>query len=235
MTAEKRRRSGNWLAHVILLAGVAVFVFPVYMAFVGSTHDVGTIARGEMPLVPGDRGVENYTRAWTSGEGERVRGTTPVSRMMLNSLIMGIVIAVGKIAISITSAFAVAFFHFPLRMFFFWMIFITLMLPVEVRIIPTYKVISDLGMINTFPGLIVPLIASATATLIFRQFFMTVPDELAEAARVDGAGPMRFFWDVLLPLSKTSIAALSSSNSSTAGISTSGRCSSPPTSPCTRP
>jgi sn-glycerol 3-phosphate transport system permease protein len=205
---DRARRGSEWLAHLVLLAGIAVFVFPVYVAFVGSTHDVGTIARGEMPLVPGDRGVENYSRAWTSGEGERMRGTTPVSRMMLNSLIMGLVIAVGKIAISITSAFAVAFFHFPLRMFFFWMIFITLMLPVEVRIIPTYKVISDLGMINTFPGLIVPLIASATATLIFRQFFLTVPDELVDASKMDGAGPLRFFWSILLPLSTATIAAL---------------------------
>jgi sn-glycerol 3-phosphate transport system permease protein len=201
-------RNREWLSHAILLAGVLVFVFPVYVAIVGSTHDLGTIARGEMPLVPGDRAVENYTQAWSSGEGERVKGTPPVSRMLRNSLIMGVVIATGKIAISITSAFAVAFFQFPLRMFFFWMIFVTLMLPVEVRIIPTYKVISDLGMINTFPGLIVPLIASATATLIFRQFFLTVPDELVDASKVDGAGPMRFFWSILLPLSTTTIAAL---------------------------
>jgi sn-glycerol 3-phosphate transport system permease protein len=202
------QRGMQWLSHLILLAGVLIFVFPVYVAIVGSTHDLGTIARGEMPLVPGDRGVENYTQAWSTGEGERVKGTLPVSRMLLNSAIMGLVIAAGKIAISITSAFAVAFFHFPLRMFFFWMIFITLMLPVEVRIIPTYKVISDLALINTYPGLIVPLIASATATLIFRQFFLTVPDELVDASKMDGAGPMRFFWSILLPLSTATIAAL---------------------------
>ena len=127
---------------------------------------------------------------------------------MINSLIMALVIAFGKIAISIISAFAIIFFRFPLRNFFFWMIFITLMLPVEVRILPTYKVVSDLGMLDSYVGLTLPLIASATATFLFRQFFLTIPDELAEAARMDGAGPMRFFWDVVLPLSKTSIAAL---------------------------
>lgn len=211
VATSRRRRlpSGNWVAHLILILGVAVFAFPVYVALIGSTHDLGTIARGEMPLVPGPHALENYTQAWTSGEGERVKGVGPVRRMMFNSLIMGIVIAAGKIAISIISAFAVAFFEFPLRMFFFWMIFLTLMLPVEVRIIPTYKVVSDLAMINTYQGLIVPLIASATATLIFRQFFLTVPDELVDAAKIDGAGPMRFFWSILLPLSTTTIAALS--------------------------
>jgi len=203
-----RRVAADWPAHLILLLGVLIFVFPVYVAVVGSTHDLGTIARGEMPLRPGPHAIENYQQAWSSGEGERVKGTAPVSRMMLNSLIMGAVIAAGKIAVSIISAFAVAFFEFPLRMFFFWMIFITLMLPVEVRIIPTYKVIADLAMINTYQGLIVPLIASATATLIFRQFFLTVPDELVDAAKIDGAGPMRFFWSILLPLSSSTIAAL---------------------------
>jgi sn-glycerol 3-phosphate transport system permease protein len=202
------RLRANWSAHLILLLGVLVFVFPVYVALMGSTYDVGTIARGEMPLRPGPHLIENYHQAWSEGEGERVKGTAPVSRMMLNSLIMGLVIAVGKIAISLTSAFAVAFFSFPLRMFFFWMIFITLMLPVEVRIIPTYAVISNLGMLNTFQGLIVPLIASATATLIFRQFFLTIPDEMVDAARMDGAGPMRFFWSILLPLSTSTVAAL---------------------------
>ena len=128
--------------------------------------------------------------------------------MMFNSLVMALVIAIGKIAISIVSAFAIVYFRFPLRHFFFWMIFITLMLPVEVRIIPTFKVVSDLGMLDSYAGLTLPLIASATATFLFRQFFMTVPDELLEAARIDGAGPMRFFFDVLLPLSRTSIAAL---------------------------
>ncbi|MBM3469714.1 MAG: sn-glycerol-3-phosphate ABC transporter permease UgpE [Armatimonadetes bacterium] len=206
--ARASRLGGSWQAHLILILGVAIFVFPVFVALMGSTYDVGTIARGEMPLRPGPRAIENYSQAWTSGEGTRVKGAAPVRRMLLNSLIMGLVIATGKITISIISAFAVAFFAFPLRMFFFWMIFITLMLPVEVRIIPTYAVISNLGMLNTYQGLIVPLVASATATLIFRQFFLTVPDELVDAAKIDGAGPMRFFWSILMPLSTTTIAAL---------------------------
>jgi sn-glycerol 3-phosphate transport system permease protein len=196
-----------WLPHAVLAAGVLIFAFPIYMALIGSTHDAGTIGRGRLPLYPGDAGLENYAQAWFQGSGQRVKAP-PVARMMLNSFVMAIVITVGKIAVSIISAYAVVFFVFPLRMFFFWMIFVTLMLPVEVRIIPTFKVISDLAMVNTFAGLTVPLIASATATLLFRQFFLTVPDELLEAAKIDGAGPLRFFRHVLLPLSRTNIAAL---------------------------
>jgi sn-glycerol 3-phosphate transport system permease protein len=203
----RRARRVNWSAHLILLIGVAIFVFPVYLAFVGSSSDLGTVSRGEMTLRPGPYLAKNFSQAWSTGSGERIRGA-PVRQMMRNSLMMGLVIAVGKIAISLISAFAVVFFRFPLRMFLFWMIFVTLMLPVEVRIIPTYKVVSDLALVNTLPGLTIPLIASATATLIFRQFFMTIPDELVDAAKVDGAGPMRFFWSVLLPISTTTVAAL---------------------------
>jgi sn-glycerol 3-phosphate transport system permease protein len=202
-----RWRAGGWATHLILLAGVVVFAFPVYLAVIGSTSDQGTVSRGELSLSPGPYLERNYVQAWATGSGERIRGT-PVRRMMANSLIMALTIALGKISISLLSAFAVVFFEFPLRMFFFWMIFVTLMLPVEVRIIPTFKVISDLGLVNTFPGLTVPLIASATATLIFRQFFLSVPDEMVDAAKVDGAGPLRFFWSVLLPLSTTTVAAL---------------------------
>ncbi len=202
-----RWRAGTWATHLILITGVVVFVLPVYLAFIGSTHDLGTVSRGEMGLRPGPFAVKNYVQTWATGSGERIRGT-PVREMMRNSLIMALTIAAGKIAISLLSAFAVVFFQFPLRMFFFWMIFVTLMLPVEVRIIPTFKVVSDLGLINTYAGLTVPLIASATATLILRQFFLTVPDELVDAAKVDGAGPLRFFWSVLLPISTTTIAAL---------------------------
>jgi sn-glycerol 3-phosphate transport system permease protein len=132
----------------------------------------------------------------------------PVARMMWNSLVMALVITAGKISVSILSAYAVVFFRFPLRMVFFWMIFITLMLPVEVRIIPTFKVMSDLGMVNTYAGLTIPLIASATATLLFRQFFLTIPDEMVEAAKIDGAGPLRFFKEIVVPLSRTNMAAL---------------------------
>jgi len=204
---RRLRRQPNWPAHLILLGGVVLFVFPVYLAFVGSSQDLGTVSRGEMGLRPGPYLTENFTQAWVTGTGERIRGA-PVRAMVRNSFIMGMVVAIGKIAISLLSAFAVVFFRFPLRMFFFWGIFVTLMLPVEVRIIPTYKVVSDLGMVNTFAGLTIPLIASATATLLFRQFFLTVPDELVDAAKVDGAGPMRFFWSILLPISTTTIASL---------------------------
>jgi sn-glycerol 3-phosphate transport system permease protein len=198
--------TADWLTHAILLLGILVFVFPIYMTLIASTQDAGTIGTGNLSLLPGSHMIENYRTAWLSGGGQSSPGT--VRTMMLNSLVMALVIAIGKIAISILSAYAVVFFAFPLRMVFFWMIFITLMLPVEVRIIPTYEVVSNLGLINTYAGLTVPLIASATATLLFRQFFMTIPDELVEAAKIDGAGPLRFFWDTVLPLSRTNLAAL---------------------------
>jgi sn-glycerol 3-phosphate transport system permease protein len=192
--------------YVVLTLGVVIVAFPLYITFIASTLTMEQVLQAPMPLWPGDQLINNYTRVLTAGS---TRGSAaPVGQMMINSLIMAIVIAVGKIAISIISAFAIIYFRFPLKNFFFWMIFITLMLPVEVRILPTYKVVSDLGMLNSYVGLTLPLIASATATFLFRQFFMTIPDELAEAARIDGAGPMRFFFDVVLPLSKTSIAAL---------------------------
>jgi sn-glycerol 3-phosphate transport system permease protein len=201
------RSKFNFIPHLVLLLGVLIFTFPIYLTFIGSTWDAPTIARGHMPLVPGPHLVENYQQALTSGEGQRIR-STPATNLLRNTFIVAIVITVGKIIISLLSAYAVVFFEFPGRMMLFWAIFITIMLPVEVRIMPTYKVVSDLGMINTFAGLTLPLIASATATLLFRQFFMTVPDELVDAARMDGAGPMRFFWSILLPLSRTNIAAL---------------------------
>ncbi|HYD55430.1 MAG TPA: sn-glycerol-3-phosphate ABC transporter permease UgpE [Burkholderiales bacterium] len=194
------------LSHLVLIAGIAIVGFPLYVTFVASTLTLDEILAVPMPLLPGDQLIENYRQVLTAGVN---RGAAaPVATMLFNSLVMALAIALGKIAISIIASFAIVFFRFPLRNFFFWMIFVTLMLPVEVRIIPTFKVVSDLGMLNSYVGLTLPLIASATATFLFRQFFLTVPDELAEAARIDGAGPMRFFWDVVLPLSKTSIAAL---------------------------
>ena len=196
----------NVLAHGILILGVCIVAFPLYITFVASTLTLDEIVHVPMPLLPGDQLYENYSRALTAGSERGAHA--PVGRMMLNSFVMAMSIAIGKIAISIIASFAIVYFRFPMRNFFFWMIFVTLMLPVEVRIIPTYKVASDLGMLDSYVGLTLPLIASATATFLFRQFFMTIPDELAEAARIDGAGPMRFFWDVVLPLSKTSIAAL---------------------------
>jgi sn-glycerol 3-phosphate transport system permease protein len=198
-----------WLtvvSHAVLIAGIAVIAFPLYVTFVASTLTLDQILQVPMPLVPGDRLWENYSRALSAGASGAA--AAPVGRMMLNSLVMAVAIALGKIAISLIASFAIVYFRFPLRNFFFWMIFVTLMLPVEVRIIPTYKVVSDLGILNSYVGLTLPLIASATATFLFRQFFLTIPEELAEASRIDGAGPMRFFFDVVLPLSKTSMAAL---------------------------
>jgi sn-glycerol 3-phosphate transport system permease protein len=203
----ERRRWLDVLSHGVLLLGVAVVAFPVYVTFVASTHTARDIVQVPMPLVPGDQLLHNYAAALTGSERGPGSGA-PVGRMMWVSLVSALVISIGKIAISLLSAFAIVYFRFPFKMLFFWAIFVTLMLPVEVRIFPTYQVISDLHMLNSYAGLTVPLIASATATFLFRQFFMTVPDELVEAARVDGAGPMRFFKDVLVPLSATSIAAL---------------------------
>ena len=196
----------NVLAHAILILGVAIVVFPIYVAFIASTRGSTDFLSGVIPLTPGTRLVENYRIML--GTGLSVSGAPPFGPMILNSLIMAVAIAVGKIAISIISAFAIVYFRFPFRVFFFWVIFVTLMLPVEVRIIPTFQVVADLKMLNSYAGLTVPLIASATATFLFRQFFMTVPEELMEAARVDGAGPLKFFRDILLPLSITNIAAL---------------------------
>ena len=203
----ERNRFLDWMSHGVLLLGVAVVAFPVYVTFVASTHTMQEVVQVPMPLLPGEHFLENYTSALL-GDRNGSGSTASVARMMGVSLVCALLIAFGKIAISLLSAFAIVYFKFPFRMAVFWMIFVTLMLPVEVRIGPTYKVVSDLGMLNSFAGLTLPLIASATATFLFRQFFMTVPDELVEAARIDGAGPMQFFKDVLVPLSVTSMAAL---------------------------
>ncbi|MBL3701464.1 sn-glycerol-3-phosphate ABC transporter permease UgpE [Sulfitobacter sp. BDSS02] len=198
----EKRGIGLWFTHAGLILGVIVIFFPIWLAFVASTVSQPEIVRPPMPLLPGDQFLENYTKALFSGVN------APVAWMLFNSLVMALGISIGKIVISLLSAFAIVYFRFPGRKLFFWLIFLTLMLPVEVRIVPTYEVIANFGMLNSYSGLIFPLIASATATFLFRQFFMTVPDELAEAARVDGARPMRFFWDILLPMSRTNMAAL---------------------------
>ena len=195
----------TFLTHAFILLGLVIIVFPIYIAFVASTHATEDLVSTVQPWF-GNQLIENYSTVLASGK--ETAGGVPVSTMMWNSLVMAVGIVVGKIAISLISAFAIVYFRFPFRMTCFWMIFLTLMLPVEVRILPTYKVVVDLGLLNTYTGLILPLIASATATFLFRQFFLTIPDELAEAARVDGAGPMRFFMTILLPLSRTNIAAL---------------------------
>ena len=202
----EHRPLASVVSHLILIAGVAIIALPLYVAFVGSTLSFDQVTHVPMQLTPGTHLIDNYSAVLT--KGSTAGSKAPVGQMMWNSLVMALCIAIGKIAISLLSAFAIVYFRFPFRTFAFWMIFVTLMLPVEVRILPTYQVVSDLHMINTYAGLTVPLIASATATFLFRQFFLTIPDELAEAARIDGAGPMRFLWDVVIPLSRPNIAAL---------------------------
>ncbi|POR53029.1 sn-glycerol-3-phosphate ABC transporter permease UgpE [Bosea psychrotolerans] len=200
------RRLGDAIAYIILTIGVLIVAFPVWLTFVASTWDASTIINGKLPLWPGPHFLENYHRILFVGTS----GTTrePVAGMMLNSFIMAMAIALGKIFISVLSAYAIVYYRFPFRMAAFWIIFVTLMLPVEVRIFPTFKVVSDLNMLDSYQGLAIPLIASATGTLLFRQFFMTIPDELLEASRIDNAGPFRFFKDTVIPLSMTTIAAL---------------------------
>jgi len=202
MPMVEKQGAARWLPHRGLGLGILAVCFPIYLAFVASTVTQADIVRPPMPLLPGPHLIENYSAALVSGVN------APVWRMLMNTMVMATGIAVGKIAISIISAFAIVYFRFPLRPLFFWLIFVTLMLPVEVRIVPTYEVVANFGMLNSYSGLILPLIASATATFLFRQLFMTIPDELAEAARIDGAGPVRFFIDILLPMSRTNIAAL---------------------------
>jgi len=201
----ERNRLLDFVTYAVLLAGIALVALPIYIAFVASTQTADQVMASPMSLLPGGRFFENYAEVLASGAGS---SSAAVSRMLGVSLVMALSIALGKIAISLLSAFALVYFRFPLRKACFWLIFITLMLPVEVRIMPTYEVMSNLKLINTYTGLTLPLIASATATFLFRQFFMTVPDELLEAAKIDGAGPMRFFFSVLVPLSLTNIAAM---------------------------
>lgn len=195
---------GNGALRVAALTLAALLVaVPLYIALVASSHDARELL-GQFPLLPGSQLVHNFSSALLEG----LPGAPPVWRMLANSLLMALGIAVGKLVISILSAYAVVYFRFPLRMAAFWLIFLTLMLPVEVRFFPTYQITAGLHLLNSYGGLIVPLIASATATFLFRQFFLTLPRELVDAARIDGAGPVRFFFDTALPLSRTNVAAL---------------------------
>jgi sn-glycerol 3-phosphate transport system permease protein len=207
MNAQTLGRNSNWLPHAVLWIGVFITAFPLYVTFVASTLQPQDIAQLPMQMYPGASVFENYKMAFTKGSAGTYL-SPPAMTLLFNSLIVALIVTFGKIAVSLISAYAVVFFRFPGRMLFFWMIFITLMLPVEVRILPTYQVVTDLKLINSYAGLTLPLIASATATLLFRQFFMTIPDELVEAAKIDGAGPLRFFKDVVIPLSRTNIAAM---------------------------
>ena len=202
----EQRPLARAFAHLVLILGVLIVAFPIYYTFVASTQTLQTILSPPLPLTPGGEFSQNYGTALFSGVGQI--GGVSIARLLWNTAVVATAIAVGKIVISILSAFAIVYFRFPGRMIAFWLIFITLMLPVEVRILPTYKVIVDLGLIDTYTGLTLPLMASATATFLFRQFFMTIPAELVEAARIDAAGPLRFLRDILIPLSKTNIAAL---------------------------
>jgi len=194
-----RRPWDRWTSHLILASAVAVIAFPLYYAFVISTQTVSEVSSLPPRLLPSSHFFPNYAAAWQrAGMG----------RLLLNSAVMALSVAIGKIVISILSAFAIVYFDFRGKTFAFWMIFVTLMLPIPVRIVSTYEVISSLGWVNTYWGLTVPLMASATGTFLFRQFFQTIPDSLAEAAQLDGAGPLRFLWSILLPLSKANMAAL---------------------------
>ncbi|THB77937.1 MAG: sn-glycerol-3-phosphate ABC transporter permease UgpE [Desulfobacteraceae bacterium] len=202
----EQKNAAFFFNHAVIILGIIVICFPLWITFVAATHDAVRMTQAPLPLLPGDRLFENIHTVLFDGVGNAKE--QPVWLMLVNSLVMAMSIAVGKICISILSAFAIVYFDFRFRMCFFWMIFITLMLPVEVRILPTYEVVANLGMLNSYYGLSIPLIASATATFMFRQVFLTIPDEMLEAARMDGAGPIRFFWDILLPMSRTNIAAL---------------------------
>ena len=201
----ENRRGFDLFCHAVLLIGVVLVVFPVYVAFCAATMSEHEVFSVPLSLIPSTHLFENIAAVWSYGSGN---AASPFGRMLFNSLVMALVISIGKIAISMISAYAIVFFRFPFRNTAFWLIFVTLMLPVEVRIFPTVQVVSSMHLSNTYAGLTLPLIASATATFLFRQFFMTLPDELMEAARIDGAGPLRFFWDVVVPLSKTNVAAL---------------------------
>ncbi len=201
----ENRRGLTIFSHTLLILGIIVILFPLYVAFVAATLDNEAVFQTPMTLIPGTHLLENMSYIWTHGVGAN---SAPFGLMLFNSFVMALVITLGKITVSMLSAFAIVWFRFPLRNLFFWIIFITLMLPVEVRIFPTVEVIANLKMLDSYTGLTLPLMASATATFLFRQFFMTLPDELMEAARIDGASPMRFFRDIVLPLSKTNLAAL---------------------------
>lgn len=203
MTEHSRFR--RVLPHVFLWMSIVVIVFPIWLVFVASTRTTPEIMSAPMPLLPGSHLLENYRRAIL--EGTQNLGASAFV-MMKNSLVMALGISIGKIVVSLLAAFAIVFFDFRLRSFCFWSIFVTLMLPVEVRIMPTYKVISDLGLLNSYAGLILPMIVSATAVFLFRQFFLSVPREIAEAAQIDGAHPMQFFARILAPMTRTPIAAM---------------------------
>jgi sn-glycerol 3-phosphate transport system permease protein len=194
------------VAHSILICFIVLLFVPLYLAIVAASHGGEAMMHAPLPIFPGNLFLHNLKVVLV--EGIEATGGQPMWQMLLNSFLMAILIATGKIFLALISAFALVYFQFPYKQFLFALIFSTIMLPVEVRIVPTFQVIASFGWLNSFAGLSLPLMASATATFLFRQFFKTIPQELADAAKLDGAGPLRFFFDILLPLSKTQIAAL---------------------------
>jgi sn-glycerol 3-phosphate transport system permease protein len=197
-----RKRRTDWQKlsiHLLLIVSVCLIGFPLYYCFVISTQSIDEVVQKPQKMFPSAHLVENYTKVWN-----RIH----MGRLLINSAIVAVAVSVGKIVISILSAFAIVYFNFRGKQIAFWMIFVTLMLPVPVRIISTYQVVTTLGWVDTYAGLTIPLIASATATFLFRQFYMTIPDELVDAAKIDGSGPLRFLWSILLPNSGANIAAL---------------------------
>jgi sn-glycerol 3-phosphate transport system permease protein len=192
--------------HIILIIGAFFMLFPIWLMFTSSTHTSTTILTDGLQWLPGDQFWEVYDKAWNTDQGFSVGVTAKT--MIINSLIMGLGFAIGKIIVSLCAAYALVYFRLPYASAWFWLIFVTLLLPLEVRIMPSYEVVSQLGMLNSYSGLIIPLIASATATFFFRQFFKTIPEELLEAAQLDNAGPLRFIIDILIPLSRTMMAAI---------------------------
>jgi sn-glycerol 3-phosphate transport system permease protein len=192
--------------HLVLILGSLFLCMPVVVAFMTSTHTAADIHMNGLSLAWGDNFIATYEKVLTQKGG--FTGDITGARMVMNSLILGIGFAVGKIVLSMMAAYAIVYFRFPMATLSFWVIFTTLLLPLEVRIMPSYQVMSNLGLLNSYTGLIVPLLASATGTFYFRQFFKSVPEELLEAARIDGAGPFKFFIDILVPISRTMIAAI---------------------------
>lgn len=192
--------------HLILWAGVIFLVAPIWLLLASSTHSVDTLIKEGLQWFPGGEGLAAYKTALTTASG--FTDTATGLRMLINSTIMGLGFAIGKIIIAMTAAYTLVYFRMPMAQFLFWLIFSTLLLPLEVRIVPSYEVVSKLGLLNSYTGLILPLIASATATFYFRQFYKTIPEELLEAAQLDNANAWRFFKDILIPLSRTMMAAM---------------------------
>ncbi|USQ12583.1 sn-glycerol-3-phosphate ABC transporter permease UgpE [Legionella lytica] len=194
------------LSHGFLTLFILLMLLPLYLAIVAASHDGSAMMHSSLPMIPGTLLLKNLKAVLS--EGLSVTGGEPVTAMLFNSLAMALAIALGKIILALGSAFALVYFDFPFKKLCFALIFATMMLPVEVRIVPTFQVVASFGLLNSFTGLTLPLFVSATGTFLFRQFFKTVPAELVDAAKLDGAGAVRFFFDILLPLSKTQIASL---------------------------